>query len=266
MLQKMVETFSLKWFLSLTALFIVALCISILYHLPVSWLLSQSSVQKQLPETLQLSPSHGTLWQGSTQISTLTPSLNVIGKVEWELSFWPLLFGDVNVKALWQKEQSQLRSQITLPLHSEPTELKVTGIDGNINLPQLIQILNLSDLKNMDVSGTLQVNQMDLTLDLPTQWPTILTGNLVLKQLNVLGESFPKITITPELKGNTLILKIDGKEAMWALSGQLVLSKNKQFTIQLNVTAQSANAMPSWAEMLRKQSPTVAVLNHRGVW
>jgi len=266
MLKSMIKTISFKWLFGLISLFIATLCISIIYHLPINWLLAQPSIQKQLPSTLQLNLSHGTLWEGSTQVSTLSPNLVNLGKVDWELSFWSLLFGEANVKSLWQKEQSQLRSQLTVPLFSESTELKVTGIDGKINLPQLIQILNLSDLKSMDVSGILQLNQMDLTLDLPTQWPKVLTGNLVLKQLNVLGETFPNITITPKLEGDKLVLNIDGKAPGWTLSGKLEVFKNKRFTVQLTVTGKAPNTMPSWAEMLRKQSPTVAVLNHRGVW
>ncbi|MCF6253866.1 MAG: type II secretion system protein N, partial [Thiomicrorhabdus sp.] len=216
--------------------------------------------------TLQLSPSHGTLWQGNTQVSTLTPNLVHLGKIDWQLSFWSLLMGQAQVQNVWQKEQSQLRSQVTFSLFSEQTKLKATNIDGTIGLPLLVKLLNLTDLQNMDVSGLLQINEVNLTLDLASQWPSVLTGNLVLKQLNVLGETFPNITITPKLEGDKLLLNIEGKEQGWSLSGKLEVFKNKRFTVQLKVTAQSPSSLPSWAEMLQKQSSTVAVLNHRGVW
>ncbi|VAW48606.1 hypothetical protein MNBD_GAMMA03-86 [hydrothermal vent metagenome] len=266
MFKKMGEAISVKWLLGLTALFIVTLCISIIYHLPISWLLTQPSIQKQLPSSLQLKPSYGTLWQGNAQMSTLTPNLVHLGKIDWELSFWPLLIGQATVQNVWQKEQSQLRSQLKFPLFSESTELNVTDLDGKIALPLLIEMLNITDLQSMDVSGILQIKHMDLLLDLPTQWPSIFTGTLILKQLHVLGETLPEITITPDLDGDKLVLNIKGKEQEWSLSGQLEVSNNKRFNIQLKVTAQSPSAMPGWAEMLRKQSPTVAVLNHRGVW
>ncbi|VAW45529.1 hypothetical protein MNBD_GAMMA04-734 [hydrothermal vent metagenome] len=266
MLKRMVESFSFKWVFGLTGLFVFALFVSTIYHLPISWLLAQPTVQKQIPSTLQLSPSHGTLWQGSTQISTLTPHLVHLGKVEWELSFWSLLLGKANIQSVWQKEQSTLRSQMAFPLLSELTEFNVTNLDGKISLPLMINMLNLTDVQNMDVRGILQINNIDLTLNPSELWPSILTGSLVLKQLNVLGETFPDITITPNLDGDKLVLDMKGKEQGWALSGQLVLTKNRRFTVQLKVTAQSPNTMPSWAEMLKKQSPTIAVLNHSGVW
>ena len=259
MLKKMGAAIRLKLLLSLIALFIVALSFSVLYHLPMSWLLAQPSIQKQIPETLQLSPTHGTPWQGNTQISTLAPMSNHLGKIDWELSFWSLFIGQANVQSVWQKEQSQIRSQLKRPLLSEQTELNVTGIDGEIELPLLIKLLNLSDLDSMNVKGTLNLNNIDLAMDLQTQWPTVLTGNLILKQLNVLGETFPDITIMPNLKGDKLTLNIEGKEHAWSLSGQLEVLKNRQYTIDLTVTAQSPNTMPNWAEMLRKQSPVVAV-------
>jgi len=52
---------SFKWVFGLTGLFVFALFVSTIYHLPISWLLAQPTVQKQIPSTLQLSPSHGTL-------------------------------------------------------------------------------------------------------------------------------------------------------------------------------------------------------------
>lgn len=266
MFKKWIGTFSLKWFFALTALFILALCISIVSHLPISWLLAQSSIQKQMPDTMQFSPSHGTLWQGSTHLAILNPASTHLGELSWNLSFWSLLIGQASLDSVWKKEQSQLRARIKAPLFSEATELKARGIEGKIVLPQLIELLNLSDLKEMAIEGSLTLKEVDLVLDLQTQWPRVLTGQLILNNLQVLDNDFPAITITPDLNEDKLVLNIEGQAQAWALSGKLELFKNQQYSIDLNVTAQSESAMPDWAGMLKQQSPTKAVLNHRGRW
>ncbi len=266
MFKKWIGTFSLKWFFALTALFTLVLCISIVSHLPISWLLAQPNIQKQIPDTVQLSPSHGTLWQGSTHLTMLKPTSTHLGELNWNLSFWSLLIGQASLDSIWQKEQSQLRAHIKAPLFSEAATLEARNIEGNILLPQLIELLNLSDLKEMAVEGSLTLKQIDLVMDLQTQWPSVLTGQLILNNLQVLDNDFPAITITPDLSEDKLVLNIEGQAQAWALSGKLEVFKNQQYSIDLNVTAQSESAMPDWAGMLKQESPTKAVLNHRGRW
>ncbi len=266
MFKKWVGSFSLKWFFGLATLFILALCISIVTHLPINWLLAQPSIQKQIPDTVQLNPSHGTLWQGSTHLSALKPTSNHLGELSWNLSFWSLFIGQASLDSVWKKEQSQLRARIKAPLFSEATELEARGLEGKIVLSQLIELLNLTDLKEMAIEGSLMLEEIDLVMDLQTQWPSVLTGQLKLNNLNVLDNALPSITITPDLSENKLVLNIEGQAQAWALSGKLELFKNQQYSIDLNVTAQSESAMPDWAGMLKQQSPTKAVLNHRGRW
>ncbi len=262
MFKKLVDTLSFKWFFGLMALFILALFVSIIYHLPISWLLAQPSVQNQLPESVKLSPSSGTVWQGRTHVSTPQP----IGNVSWDLSFWTLLMGQASVEVQWQKEQSHVSGELNAPLFSESGALNVSHLNGKIDLPLLVQLLNAPGLSDLPIEGELRLKQIDLSMDPQAQWPSVFTGNLILNHLSVLGNAFPKILITPSLKGDQLIFNITGGESGWTLSGHLEVLKNRQYTVALKVTAQSKASMPDWAGLLRQQSPTVAVLNNRGRW
>ncbi len=262
MVKKMLNTISLKWFFGLMGLFVLTLLFSIIYHLPISWILAQPSVQNQLPNAVQLSPSHGTLWQGTTYVSTPEP----IGKVSWELSFWALLTGQASVETRWQKEQSHLSGELNSPLFSEKGAVSVNHLNGQIDLPLLLRLINAPGLKELPIEGVLLLEQMDFSIEAQTSWPSVLTGQLILNHLNILGNALPKIRITPELKGEQLTLKIQGGESGWTLSGHLEVFKNRQYRIALKVTAQSQESMPDWAGLLRQQSLTVAVLNNNGRW
>lgn len=262
MLKKIGSAIRFKQMFGLLALFIIALFFSVIYHLPVSWLLAQPSVQKQIPEHVTLSPTNGTLWQGNTHLSTPQP----IGKITWDLSFWALLIGQASVETVWKKEQSHLHSHINLPLFSETGEVNVSNLNGQVALPLIIQLLNAPGLNGLSIEGTMTLDEVNLSVDQKTQWPSLLNGLLIVNNLNVLGNAFPSITITPTLEGDKLTLNLSGGERGWTLSGQLEVFKNRQYNIALKVTAQSQENMPDWAGLLRQQSPTVAVLNNRGIW
>jgi hypothetical protein len=262
MFKKIIDAVSFKWFFGLMALFIVALVFSIIYHLPVSWLLTQPSIQNQLPKSVTLSPSSGTVWQGNTHVSMPDP----LGNVSWDLSFWALLMGQASVEIQWQKEQSHLSSKLNAPLFSEAGALNASHLNGKIDLPLLLQLLNAPGLDDLPIEGELRLKQIDLSIDPQAQWPNVFSGNLILNNLSILENAFPKILITPELKGDQLTFNITGRESGWALSGHLEVFKNRQYTIALKVTAQSQASMPDWAGLLRQQSPTVAILNNQGRW
>ncbi len=262
MFKKMSEAIRLKTLLGLVLLFLLTLCISIVYHLPVSWLLGQPSIQKHIPSQITLSPSHGTVWEGKSYLSVPEP----LGSLQWNLSFWSLLIGEVKLDSFWKKEQSQLQGQIQVDGGSEPQTLELTQLNGQIALPLLLKVINAPGLKEMPIKGELAFDSIDLVLDVNTQWPTALTGEWTLNELTVLGNDFPEITITPQLQGEKLTLHIDGKSTHWVLSGELNVFQNQQYNIHLKVTANSENSLPDWAGLLRKQGDKVAVLNHRGVW
>ncbi|HIE40011.1 MAG TPA: hypothetical protein EYP76_01100 [Thiomicrorhabdus sp.] len=262
MFKKIVGSISFKGLLGLMALFILALFVSIIYHLPVSWLLAQPSVQSQLPDSVTLSPSSGTVWQGRTHVSTPQP----VGNLSWELSFWALLVGQASIDLQWQKEQSHLSGALNVPLFSEAGTRSMRDLNGQIDLPLLIQLLNAPGLNNLPIEGVLRLKQIDLSVDFQDPWPEVFTGHLILNKLNVLGNTFPKILITPKLNGDQLIFTIKGEEPGWTLSGNLKVLKNRQYTMNLTVNAETQASMPGWAGLLHQQSPTVAVLNHRGRW
>ncbi len=262
MLKNREKLFSFKWWLAWGTLFGLTLCVSIMYHLPVGWLLSQPSIQKQWPDSVVLNSSSGTIWHGRTQVSLSEP----IGQIAWDLSFWALLMGRLDVEAQWQKEQSQLSAELNVPLRLEVDTLNVTHLNGSLELPMLIQLLNAPGLNDLPIEGKLELKHVDLSMNFQTQWPSVFTGTLVLNHLSVLGNIFPKILITPKLKEDQLTFHIEGGESGWRLSGQLDVFKSRQYVMALTVNAQSPESMPGWAGLLRQQSPTVAVLNNRGHW
>jgi len=262
MLKQVIGHISLKAFLGLTFLFITTLLISVVYHLPVSWLVSQSNLQEKLSPNIKISSNEGTLWQGSVQL--LTP--NPVGKISWDLSFWSLITGQVVAQSLWQKEQSHIRSHIQMPLFSDATELNVSEGYGEMSLPLLIKLINNPELNGMPIEGSLRLEDLRLLADLQSEWPSVLTGQLTLNQLSVLGNAFPPITIKPELDSNKITFRVSGQGNAWAISGQVEVFKNRQYNTRLKVTAESEQAMPHWAALLQKQGPLAAVLNDRGRW
>ena len=255
--------FSRKGWLAVFSLFILTLFVSLIYHLPVSWLLSQTQVKQQIPPQLELSQSQGSVWQGQTQLNL--NKLNA-GQLSWDLSMLSLLATQANVEANWQLEQGQVNVLLQMPLLSESPVLSAEAIQGQLSLTALLKLTNSAQLNSMSIKGDLALNDLAVDLDLQTLWPKLLQGSATVQGLSLLGSDFPPIQIVPELLKDKIQLKLSAKTKGWSLSGTVDLFNNRSYQTALKVTANSAETMPDWALLLRQQSPRVSVLNNGGRW
>ena len=262
-----------KSVIGLVLLFIISLTVSAVYHLPVSWLLTQDVVKSQIPPQVQLNQSQGSLWQGSSQLAVTSakrPSRSTpfthIGQVSWDLSLLSLLTTQISVDTLWKLESSQVSGTIVSELLSEKPFIKASELNGMIELPQLLKLSKDDALKAMPVKGRLELENLSMELDLQQSWPTQLQGLITIQDLDILGSALPAIEITPSVKGGVIDLKLSGKAEGWILVGNVTLLKNNQYRVNLKVVAKSPKQMPDWAALLKQQSPMVAVLNERGRW
>jgi len=107
--------------------FLIVIFISLIYKLPAQF------VYQQLPQNknMQLSGISGSIWSGHVD-SINTPQLT-LNNLDWQLSAWALLVGDIDVH--WTLDDSAVNLQGDISLSGE--HLQISNMKGQIDLLEL---------------------------------------------------------------------------------------------------------------------------------
>ncbi len=239
--------------------FIAVLLVSFMWHFPASWVVSQPWVSQNLPANIKLQQTTGLWWQGTTNLQWQNTAT---GQLTWQWQPLAVLKGKIAIKFSWQEKQQFLNGSMKL----NATDLELMDVSASIKLPFLAQLSpNLAILSN--AKGEVLVNDFQLTTKLNKLWPETLAGKISLVDADIMGIKLDVITLKPEILNQQIILPISGGGKDWKLAGQLTLDPNNRFKHQINLIAETPQAMPDWTAMfMQKTSPTQAELVVSGSW
>lgn len=253
-------------FLILTTFF-VTLVVSMIIHVPASWVVAELKAQQLLPPQVQLKQVDGIWWDGTAQVSfSSSPGapLNQLGLMDWQLQFSSLLTGWLESKINWRIEKSEVGATLKMDANS----LIMDSISGSLPVGALGNMIpQAAMLQGAEGRLNLRNLTVEIPLDQRTPWPKKLSGQAAITDLSVLGMEADTVELTPALNKGQLILSIAGGGKSWQLSGEVALMKNHKYKIQLMLTADTAESMPEWVSvMMRRTSSTKAEFKQQGRW
>lgn len=117
----------------------------------------------------------GTLWQGKADniyVSYFNQSMD-LGRTQWQLSFWPLLLGNVKVELQADAGKQRIKTQLLASMSS----LQLKDTEVNMDVARLMQFYPLP----IDVQG--RVELLLQTAKLNQQGVEQIDGSIVLKDL-----------------------------------------------------------------------------------
>lgn len=247
-------------------LWLLVLLISLVWHFPASWVLSQPTVAQQLPPALKLKAVQGPWWQGKMQLSWEDTHLKKsLGQVQWQLAWGELLSGNVGMTLHWKQHKQSAQAYVS----SNGETLWVRNLNLSADLSQWISLIPQYGGLLSEAKGQTSVKQLNAQLDLRKNppWPSALSGEVQLKRLDAMGAQVPLVVLRPEVKQNQIVLKLSGGGEGWRIQGETRVMQNHQYRSQLGIYADSAQQMPSWVSLiLPMKSPNKAESTQSGRW
>ena len=241
------------------ALFGVTLLISVVWHFPASYVLSLPSVQQNLPKGLHLSNVQGVWWAGKTQVIW---QQHPLGQVDWQWQPLAALGGQLGLLLKWQQEEDEVLANIK----SNGETLTLANLKGHL---QLSRFSGLNPALGLlaDAKGDAIFKDLSLISPLQAPWPSEISGQVVLVDLNAMGMAINTTEITPSLQEKTLVLTTQAKDKGWVLNGKTLLNAPNRFTHDYQLIADNAQTLPDWTPLfMRQTSPTQAILKGSGSW
>ena len=247
-----------SWMLG--SVFVFALILSLLVHIPAAWLFSQADLQAKLkPSKIELNAIQGSLWQGQAQLSY---SENAFGELAWELHPLSLLLLQLDTELSWKYQDSQLKGNLTSSLLA-PEKPHFVASSGILHAEDVSYLLSDSmpryKMFLQGAKGQLEMTEVNVVFDLHQQWFASLTLQAQGAELELMGNRFPAMQLSankgPDDKVVSAAISSSQADA-WSLQLDAKLQKGFKYQGQLDVKAASANSVPDWAFALRKQSAT----------
>lgn len=244
--------------------FLLVLLLSLIVHIPANWVLQQPLVKDSLQQSnIQLTQAQGTIWSGSANItlsSNRQSNLQSIGRLEWQLEPFNLLLLKLAYQTHWQLKESQLHAMLEVPLLASD-ELHASHIHGELSIENLMPVVSgiLSTSMQMvsGAQGQLSVLPSRAVLNMQQAMPLEVEGKATLSNFNFMENRLPAVEITlKQAMGETAKLAMLGSADSWNLQGEFTSDNWQQFSGEIHVKAQSAQAIPDWAFALRKKTPT----------
>jgi|GEM_PF-2204785 len=252
-----------RWLAGLL-IFILVATASFVAHIPASWVLKQVTQNHLIPTNIQLNQAQGTLWNGQAQLSLLEPNKTLeLGQLHWQLSALSLLSLNVNTDLNLQTERGGMRANLSTGLLNQ-TQIEVKDLQGQIPVNDLQPLLPPAYRNLGDLQGQLMLNKIGLLWDTSSNWLNELSGSMEFSQLDVMGVTFSKLTLTPILQDKNIRLETLGRGAGWNLTGQTLLNL-KTYQADFTLQADTPESMPDWTDlMMRKKTPTLATFKQQG--
>lgn len=270
-------------------LFCLVVVVSLIYHLPASWLAAQ--IAPALPKYLVTSMWQGTLWQGQVTLNWQTPQTRVhLGRLQWQVKPWQVLFLEGGVALQWAPGhgtlqtantvdsaqsvtakrqqatvQQTIHAELTVPLFS-PDRIHIKALQGQMPVARLAQILAVYQPLPGAFEGLLAFDIRSLDWRFADALPEAVNGQITLSNFNAMGVEIPQMTLVPKREEALLVLSMQGGDTHWHLQGSAGLNAQR-YQIDAAIKADSEAAMPSWgAWLLHKTSPMEAVFSQAGRW
>lgn len=250
-------------------LFCLVVVVSLIYHLPASWLAAQ--IAPALPKYLVTSMWQGTLWQGQVTLNWQTPQTRVhLGRLQWQVKPWQVLFLEGGVAVQWAPGQEAalqetIQAELTVQLFS-PDRIHITALQGQMPVARMAQILAVYQPLPGAFEGMLALDIRSLDWRFADALPEAVNGQITLSNFNAMGVEIPQMTLVPKREEALLVLSMQGGDSHWHLQGSAGLNAQR-YEIDAAIKADSEAAMPSWgAWLLRKTSPMEAIFSQAGRW
>lgn len=251
----------------LLGLFVMVFLFSVIWHFPVSGLLSQTGTQNWLPKALQiklpagilLHNTQGVWWKGQTELQW--QNLDA-GKLTWQWQPFSLLQGQIGLTLDWRQQQQFVQVELA----TNGRSVAISDLMGDIKLNYLGGLIpSLGILSSAE--GSVILKQVAAEGVLAEAWPKALSGKIAVSQLSLMGVSADYLEWNPEMHNQKIKLPVQGGGKGWKLSGESVLKAPNQYQNNLVLKADNASALPDWVPlMMRQTSSNQAVLKTQGRW
>lgn len=240
-----------------TFAFLLVVLVSVIWHFPASWLLSQPEVKQNLPKTVQLEQASGTWWQGQANIAFKNKSL---GRLSWQWQPLDLFKAQLGLELFLTLDRGKIQGQLL----TDGNQLTVENLIANVPVAFFADFApQMALLKG--AKGEIFMKNVDAIVDIKKQWPDSVAGTIALVDFEAMGMTIPQVEIKPQVQNNQILLPVNGGGKGWKLSGQTTLIAPNQFKHNLNLKSQNEDLMPDWAGlMMRSVSDTEARLKAQG--
>ncbi len=250
--------------LLLTIVFIITFIISIMLSLPLSWVLQQEQVKQQIPNNIILQKPQGTWWNGQANIIIKTPHETIdIGNIQWQLNWHKLLLAQISSNINWYFANTAISSTIIY----NRKYIVIAETNGSVPIKDLMSLSNKTAIL-ADAEGTVNITNLSLKLPVASRlWPTEINGKISVLNLSALGASIDTLEAIPTIRDQQIHANITGGQPGWQLIANILLAKDNTYKLDIKITANNANNMPSWVSlMLPMQTPQLAQLQQTGRW
>ena len=245
-------------------IFVLVATISFVAHIPASWVLKQTIEHNLIPPQIQLNQPQGTLWNGQAQLSLVQQTqTSELGQLHWNLSALSLLSLTIHTELNLQTQRGGLRGELSTGLLTQ-TQIELEAVQGQIPVNDLKPLLPEAYRNLGDLQGQLTLNEIGLIWNVSGNWFTDVSGSMQFTQLDVMGVTFPQLTLTPSLQDKDIRLETIGSGAGWNLTGQSLVNLTT-YQADFKLQADSPDTMPDWTDlMMRRNSPVQASFKQNG--
>ncbi|GAA5216567.1 type II secretion system protein N [Corallincola platygyrae] len=233
------------------AVVLVVYLFFLIMTLPAAWLVRFLP----LPETTVLQGVSGTVWQG--EIAVLRDRRIVLDKVKWDLSFWPLIMGDLDAEVNIGTRHSDIRGQARII--ADPGGIAI--YDGSLIVPaQFVgAVSNLPGRATLD--GTMKYFVEEFEHGLPwcetlvgdIFWESASFNNNMIKTPVALGQISTQLSCVD----GQVVFDLDGSQSPLAASGSIRLPDRQRAvgTIMLNPDRSLPKEVIEGLEFLSEKTP-----------
>ncbi|WP_319380142.1 hypothetical protein [Thiomicrorhabdus sp.] len=189
-----------------------------------------------------------------------------LGEISWLWRRGDLLAGVADARIVWRLQDSRLTAETSHTLTA--SELRIHSARGRLSMPSLLSLAAAFTPFAMEAEGIVNLDELHGAVAFaPEVWPVAMQGKGSLDGVKWMGIDLPRIDFV--LKQNAkrdLQIALKGGEGGWRLTGDLILSPNGRYNLNVDVTASRAEELPQWTVMMRKKRRNQAVLKLGGSW
>ncbi|QAB14628.1 type II secretion system protein N [Hydrogenovibrio thermophilus] len=245
--------------------FMVVLAVSFLWHLPAGWVWQQVHATRAVPPNLQVTDLDGVWWQGSAQLSWRQGNEALaLGNWQWAWRPSALFSGQVGLDVVWVP----VKRSVSATVLWDGEQLTLDALSGRLGVADFAGVVPKVGPLLVDAGGEIVLNKVAAEIALNRQaWPKAINGDVVIRNLQLLGARVPSLNIHPSIVQKQLRFRLTGDGDGWQLSGKTELNPNRTYRSQLKIEAESAERMPDWVSMvLPVKSPVLAESDQTGRW
>ncbi|MGM0541596.1 MAG: type II secretion system protein N, partial [Pseudomonadota bacterium] len=173
----------------------------------------------------------GSVWDGemrfSTHINNNSGTVVDLGTLQWDIDWLPLFKANLSSQQQWLlAENSQIGFDFEKELLSAQAPLLLTGLQGSIDIAELVQSLASAGLPTFAATGQIIARDAEITLNQSTFWPEKVNGQFEIHSLSTFGLNLPVVTAVSSMEAQVIHLKLSAQEDGWQLQGSVTMAPN----------------------------------------